>query len=498
MGDNAGDATATEKNNSDGESHRYYVSRKTLLLMLKDRGYNISDSDINLTFTQFRDRHWTCTNVDRFQISASHLTDSNNKVLAVFCDTGVVRLDTIRFMSNRIRIYNKESLSRLIIVVQSRITTPAMKAIADRFACKVEIFQMTDLLVNYTTKHELKPSHVVVPDKVKVKEKEKLVFKLNRDALKVNLDAKQGLQAPAPVVKGVEKSSESPGGHLEKTFGDSVTTVVDKDKGKRNKGVEKICESSVEYLAELFGDSVTTVAEKDKGKHNKGVKKNDESSVEYLDELFGGSVTTVADKSKRKIELSEIKSPDSKRNKLMAMFNQNRKGTDVSKKVIERPVTEIRVEKMVPVSHAKKLVEVAALKPVVQTGDKQGSKSGDAVVGSSTVAHVQEQTNKDISNAVTTALATLVSHCPEICQRLDLHEKQSGQVMAEKRKAEAEAEHLEKLVADLKQSCSAETLLRMKTELELSEMKKKFITDQEKHAMNFHEKDMAFNEARGN
>lgn len=111
-------------------------------------------------------------------------------------------------------------------------------------------------------------------------------------------------------------------------------------------------------------------------------------------------------------------------------------------------------------------------------------------------AHVQEQTNKDISDAVTTALATLVSYCPEICHRLELHEKQSDQVMAGKRKAEAEVERLEKLVVDLKQSCSAETLLRMKTESELSEMKKKFITDQEKHAMSFHEKDMALNEAQ--
>ena len=35
------------------ESHRYYLSRRTVLEMLRDIGYSIPSSDIDLTFSDF-------------------------------------------------------------------------------------------------------------------------------------------------------------------------------------------------------------------------------------------------------------------------------------------------------------------------------------------------------------------------------------------------------------------------------------------------------------
>ncbi|KAL8215350.1 hypothetical protein R6Q57_004799 [Mikania cordata] len=191
MDENGGDAMETEMSNGNGtgigtgkclsgfvdegsvESHRYYLSRRTLLEMLRDRGYDISDSDIDLTLRQFRDLHGKDIDVDRLRISASHVSDSENKVLAVFCGTGVVKVNAIRWIATQ--IMNKQDLNRLIIVVQSHITNQAMKAV-DLFPFKVEIFQITDLLVNIT-KHVLKPKHRVITDR----EKEKLLMKFNLD-----------------------------------------------------------------------------------------------------------------------------------------------------------------------------------------------------------------------------------------------------------------------------------------------------------------------------
>ncbi|KAK1428889.1 hypothetical protein QVD17_17729 [Tagetes erecta] len=194
MGETAGDAMETEMSNGSGtgtgngttgkclssfvdkgtiDSHRYYLSRKTLLEMLRDRGYDISNSDIDLTLTQFRDLHGQDIDVDRLRISASHLTNFENKILAVFCGTGVVKVNSIRWIATQ--IMNKETLNRLIIVVQGHITSQAMKAV-DLFPFKVEIFQITDLLVNIT-KHVLKPKHRVLTDV----EKEKLLNKFNVD-----------------------------------------------------------------------------------------------------------------------------------------------------------------------------------------------------------------------------------------------------------------------------------------------------------------------------
>nr|XP_043610343.1 DNA-directed RNA polymerases IV and V subunit 5B-like [Erigeron canadensis] len=170
-GNTGGKCLNTFVDNGSIESHRYYLSRRTLLEMFRDRGYDISTSDIDFSLTQFRELHGQNVDVDRLRISASHLSDPQNKILAVFCGTGAVKLNTIRWIGTQ--IMNKESLSRLIIVVQSNITGQAQKAV-DLFPFKVEIFQITDLLVNIT-KHVLKPKHRVVTDE----EKENLLKKFN-------------------------------------------------------------------------------------------------------------------------------------------------------------------------------------------------------------------------------------------------------------------------------------------------------------------------------
>lgn len=145
------------------ESHRYYLSRRTLLEMLKDRGYSIPDSEINLSLQEFRNIHGQTPDTDRLRISASHQSKPSNKILAIFCGFGVVKVNVIRGLATQ--IMNKESLNRLILVVQNKITDQAKKVL-DLFSFKVEIFQITDLLVNIT-KHELKPKHRVLTNEEK-------------------------------------------------------------------------------------------------------------------------------------------------------------------------------------------------------------------------------------------------------------------------------------------------------------------------------------------
>lgn len=71
------------------------------------------------------------------------------------------------------QIVNKESLNGLIMILQNKITNQAQKCV-DVLPFKVEIFQITDLLVNIT-KHVLKPKHHVLTDR----EKHKLLKKYN-------------------------------------------------------------------------------------------------------------------------------------------------------------------------------------------------------------------------------------------------------------------------------------------------------------------------------
>ncbi|KAL6337380.1 hypothetical protein AAG906_036694 [Vitis piasezkii] len=147
------------------ESHRYYLARRTLLEMLRDRGYSIPALDIDISLQDFRSFYSQKPDPDRLRISASLRSDPSKKILVIFCGPDVVKVNAIRSIATQ--IVNKDSLSKLILVLQNHITSQALKAV-DLFSFQVEKFQITDLLVNIT-KHVLKPKHRVLTDQEKNK-----------------------------------------------------------------------------------------------------------------------------------------------------------------------------------------------------------------------------------------------------------------------------------------------------------------------------------------
>ncbi|XP_028064958.1 DNA-directed RNA polymerase V subunit 5A-like [Camellia sinensis] len=122
------------------ESHRYYLARRALLEMLRDRGYAVSSSDIDLSLQDFRSIHGQNPDADRLRIFASLRSDPANKkrFLSFFCESTAVKVNTIRSIAAQ--IMNRETVTRLILVVQNQMTNQAQKAV-DLFSFKVEIFQ---------------------------------------------------------------------------------------------------------------------------------------------------------------------------------------------------------------------------------------------------------------------------------------------------------------------------------------------------------------------
>lgn len=153
------------------ESHRYYLARKTTLEMLKDRGYIVPNSEINQSLQEFRSIFGPKPDPDRLRISSVLSSDESKRILVIFCGPQLVKVNTMRGIAAQ--IVNKESLNSLILILQSKITNQAQKAV-NEFNFKVELFQITDLLVNIT-KHVLKPKHQVLTPR----EKEKLLKKYN-------------------------------------------------------------------------------------------------------------------------------------------------------------------------------------------------------------------------------------------------------------------------------------------------------------------------------
>ncbi|KAH6779637.1 Eukaryotic rpb5 RNA polymerase subunit family protein [Perilla frutescens var. hirtella] len=168
--DNFGSCLSSLLDNGTVESHRYYLARKTLLEMLRDRGFAVPNCEIEVSLEDFRSKHGPSPDVDGLRISSLHKDDPSIKALVLFCEPGIVKVNVIRGITARIV---QEGLNRLILVVQSKITSQASKAV-ELLPFKVEIFQITDLLVN-VTKHELKPKHQVLTNA----EKEKLLKKFS-------------------------------------------------------------------------------------------------------------------------------------------------------------------------------------------------------------------------------------------------------------------------------------------------------------------------------
>jgi len=62
------------------QSYRYYISRRTVLEMLKDRGYDVLDSELNRSLTEFRSVFGNSPDLDSLRFSVSLRSNPHKKV----------------------------------------------------------------------------------------------------------------------------------------------------------------------------------------------------------------------------------------------------------------------------------------------------------------------------------------------------------------------------------------------------------------------------------
>ncbi|KAJ4841497.1 hypothetical protein Tsubulata_045622 [Turnera subulata] len=147
------------------ESLRYFTSRKTIMEMLSDRGYDVPDSELTRSLPEFRAQFGDFPNPETLRISASSRSNPSKKglllslleahlILVIFMGTDEVKVASIRSIFGQ--LVHGTNLNGLIMVLQSKMNSFARKEL-DKFPCKVEVFEITDLLVNIS-KHVLQPA----------------------------------------------------------------------------------------------------------------------------------------------------------------------------------------------------------------------------------------------------------------------------------------------------------------------------------------------------
>ncbi|KAL5570480.1 hypothetical protein UlMin_027055 [Ulmus minor] len=169
--------TSSQVDHGSLDSYRYFLARRTVFEMLKDRGYDVHDREITCTFPEFRSVFGNNPNRESLRICVSHRASPTNKVLVIFCGTDEIRKKNILEILGQ--LMNKGSLNRLILILQSKMNNFARKEL-ERQSFKYEIFQITDLLANIT-KHILQPKFHILS----AEEKQVLLSKYNLEDKKL-------------------------------------------------------------------------------------------------------------------------------------------------------------------------------------------------------------------------------------------------------------------------------------------------------------------------
>ncbi|KAK4414537.1 DNA-directed RNA polymerase V subunitC [Sesamum alatum] len=154
------------------ESRRYYLARRTLMEMLRDRGYVVANMETELchSLADFGEVFGDKPETERLRVIACRASDPSRKIVAIFCETfEIIRKRYIVGIVSQ--IVNKGTLDRVILILQSKINFHAQKVL-DEYPVKVETFPISDLLVN-TTKHLQATKHEILTPE----EKEKLMKK---------------------------------------------------------------------------------------------------------------------------------------------------------------------------------------------------------------------------------------------------------------------------------------------------------------------------------
>lgn len=146
---------------SEEEFARLHRIRKTLMEMLRDRGYLVGDFEINMSKSQFRQKHSENMKREDLVINKSKKDNSSDQIYVFFPEEPKVGVKTIKTYSSRM---NSENVFRAILVVQQNLTPFARSCVAEVSSkFHLEVFQEAELLVNIKD-HVLVPEQQVLTD----------------------------------------------------------------------------------------------------------------------------------------------------------------------------------------------------------------------------------------------------------------------------------------------------------------------------------------------
>ena len=154
MGDEEEDETTRSR-------FRLYRVRRTVLQILRDRGYMVASADLEITEEQFREKFTDVPMREQLAILVQKRDDPTDQLFVFWPADPKVGVKPIKRYVERM---GEDDVKRAILVVQESMTAFAKTAMLEIMAAQgvtLEQFQEAELLVNIT-EHVLVPTHEVL------------------------------------------------------------------------------------------------------------------------------------------------------------------------------------------------------------------------------------------------------------------------------------------------------------------------------------------------
>jgi len=126
--------------------------------MLHDRGYIVSQAELDLTKEEFKAKYSEAPSRESMSIVKRNKDDPTDQICVFFPDERKVGMKSIATYVEKMK---ETGINRAIIVVQDSMTAFAKRAVSEMPLYHMEQVLETELLINIT-QHQLVPKHVVL------------------------------------------------------------------------------------------------------------------------------------------------------------------------------------------------------------------------------------------------------------------------------------------------------------------------------------------------